>query len=145
MDPFILQARGTVRKHLASITALVEHKVLWLFDKADHATEVSLDTREMAVIRTVLNWAVALAFQTSVFLTAVKRAVHQWLAKPLVVNDVVVHIFDALLLIFSVAKFVKNEVHERFLKKAEEEQHWDLSNKAIVNLNDKAENELLVY
>lgn len=69
----------TVREQIASILALLEDAVVRLFGDAGGAKETRPDTKLKSVLRTVVNRAVAQAFQSLSFYLVVERAVQKFL------------------------------------------------------------------
>lgn len=94
----------------ASILATVQEAVLRLFGEAGRATESGPDSKVMAVIRAVINWSVARAFQSFAFQSAVERAGLKCLPELHAANDVVLCTIDLRLCTVPVAKFVHTEV-----------------------------------
>lgn len=139
--PFITRLEDTARKQIASIPALAEDAAVRLFGDAGCAAESSPDTKVMSVIRTVVSRAATMAFQSSAFQTAVKRAVQKFMTKPHVVNDVATRTIDARAFTVPVVKFVKNEIAKRSLEKDEMDQYRNVSNKVVVSHKTKAEDE----
>lgn len=91
------------------------------------------------VSRAVVNRSISKTLQSSTLQTAVELAVHKCLAEPHVINDVVIRTIDLRALTVSVTRFVKNKVERRFLEKAKVDGYRNLSNKATVGHNTKAE------
>lgn len=70
-----------------------------------------------------------------------KEQYKKCLAEPSVVNDVVTRTTDALAFAVPVAKFVKNEVAERSIEKAEIHQLQNISKMTVVGHKTKEEDE----
>lgn len=93
------------------------------------------------VTRTVVKLSVTKAFQSSVFQSAVNRAVQKFLVESHVANVVATRTNDLPDLTELIARFVRNEVEKRSLQKVETDRHQKVLNKASLGQKTKAKDE----
>lgn len=129
---------------LASIPVEVKETNVRLFSDAGRATESIPDTKDLAVMRTVVNRSVTMTSQSSTFQAAVEIIVQICLAEPQAAIEVEIHTIHLLALTLPAGKFVRNKAEKRFLEKTEMNPYQSVSYKTAADHKKKAEDESLL-